>query len=473
VAFRDLPINKKISRSILFTSITALILSSVAIISYEWRSFRKTAIEELIGTADVIGTNSTGALAFGDTNAAHQILSSLRDQTSIIAGRLFTSTGTVFATYSHTAEYASNIPSAPQEDEANVSEGHLKIFRSIRYREDKIGTVYLESDLRQVYLRLWRYMGILFAVTALLIPVVFLISRRLQKIISNPIEELAAVAHEVALHKRYSVRAQAHGQDEVGTLTKTFNEMLATIEERDRQLVKQAEELWRSNKELEQFAYVSSHDLQEPLRKITTYSQLLEAKFKGQLDEEAAKFISNICLSVTRMHNLIKDLLTYSRMSRQDTKMEKVDLNQSLKGVIGDLESSIVEKRAEIQTDQLPVVEGNPVQMQQLFQNLLTNAIKFQGSETPKVRVSCERKDGEWVIGVHDNGIGIEPKYSNQIFNVFQRLHARDAYPGTGIGLAICKKIVEQQNGRIWVESELGKGAHFYFTWPIGGATHG
>jgi signal transduction histidine kinase len=390
----------------------------------------------------------------------------LDDQNFIVASRIYTSTGSVFATYARDVQSAAGIPTQPGPDHAFISRGHLKLFQSIRFREDKIGTVYLESNMRQVYTRLRRYVVIIFVVVSLLVPVVFIISLRLQRIISNPIQDLARVAHEVATHKKYSVRATPYGQDEVGMLTQTFNEMLATIEERDRKLVQQAEELWRSNKELEQFAYVSSHDLQEPLRKITTYSQLLEARYKDKLDGDANKFISNICISVTRMHNLIKDLLTYSRMARQETTPERLDLNQCLKGVLSDLESAITESRAEIKADHLPIVNANPFQMQQLFLNLISNALKFKGADAPKIRITCEKKGNEWLMGVHDNGIGLEPKYAQQIFNVFQRLHGRDTYPGTGIGLAICKKIVEQQNGRIWVESTPGHGANFYFTWP-------
>jgi light-regulated signal transduction histidine kinase (bacteriophytochrome) len=299
------------------------------------------------------------------------------------------------------------------------------------------------------------------------VPFVYLLSERLRQIIVTPLEDLSRLAHEVAAEKSYSFRAKVVGNDEVGRLSATFNEMLDTIEERDQTLMKQADALWRSNKELEQFAYISSHDLQEPLRKITTYSQMIEDKFKDDADPETKKFVENISASVARMRNLISALLAYSRLDREERKLEKVDLAQILKDVLNDLEAAISEKKASVVFDALPVVNWNPVQAHQLFQNLIGNALKFISTESPAVYISCSPRDADWLFGVRDNGIGIDKKYVEQIFKVFQRLHPRHVYPGTGIGLAICKKIVEQRGGKIWVESEPGKGSVFYFTLPL------
>jgi signal transduction histidine kinase len=440
----------------------------LAITGYEFSSFRRAAMEDLTSLAEIMGTASAGAVAFGDTSEANLILDGLRDRPSIVAGELFSAnTGMIIASYRRPGN-TEPLRLLAEGDRNFIEGGHLKTFRAIRFREDRIGTIYLEADMERAYHRLFRYMGIVLTVIVLLIPLVYLISDRLRRIISGPIEGLAVVAHAIATEKKYSVRAHSFGDDEVGRLTETFNEMLATIEERDLKLVQQAEELWRSNKELEQFAYVSSHDLQEPLRKITTYSQMLEERLKGVMDDESKKYTENIALSVTRMRNLINALLAYSRLDRGDRKLERVDLNQSLKGVLADLEASIIEKRATITHDPLPTVEWNAFQTQQLFQNLIGNAMKFSDKGSPVIHVSCQPQGTHWLLGVHDNGIGIEGKYKEQIFKVFQRLHARHVYPGTGIGLAICKKIVEQGGGKIWVESEPGKGSHFYFTWPMG-----
>ena len=228
---------------------------------------------------------------------------------------------------------------------------------------------------------------------------------------------------------------------------------------------KQAEaERQRSLENLEQFAYVASHDLQEPLRMMASYSQLLERRYKERLDTDASEFIGFIVDGAVRMQRLINDLLAYSRVGRTDTPPEPIDCNAVLDRVKGALAPSIEETGAVITSGSLPVVTGSESQLVQLFQNLVGNAIKFHGSEPPRVRVGAVKNHGEWVFSVEDNGIGIEPQYAERIFQVFQRLHPRGQYPGTGIGLAICKKIVESQGGRIWVESEPGNGSTFHFT---------
>lgn len=228
-----------------------------------------------------------------------------------------------------------------------------------------------------------------------------------------------------------------------------------------------AEELRRSNAELEQFAYVASHDLQEPLRMITSYLQLIEQRFTGQLDADAREFIGFAVDGAARMKNLIIDLLTYSRVQRAKIDFAMVAMDSVLKQVKANLKVSIDELNAEITSDLLPEITANEGQMIQLMQNLVGNALKFRRELPPKIHISCEKGKTEWIFTVRDNGIGIDPEYKDRIFVIFQRLHGRDQHPGTGIGLAVCKKIVERHNGRIWVESKVGEGAAFHFALPI------
>ncbi len=227
------------------------------------------------------------------------------------------------------------------------------------------------------------------------------------------------------------------------------------------------EELARSNEELEQFAYVSSHDLQEPLRVITSYLQLLQRRYQGQLDNKADKYIDFAVDGASHMQNLINDLLEYSRLTNNAREPKftncKFILNQALVG----LKVVIKEYKATISHDTLPDIMVDPTQLIQVFQNLIFNGIKFHNEEAPKIHIAAKQKGSEWIFSLQDNGIGIDPQYSEKIFEVFKRLHTREAYSGTGIGLAICKKVVERHGGRIWVESELGKGSTFYFTLPI------
>lgn len=233
------------------------------------------------------------------------------------------------------------------------------------------------------------------------------------------------------------------------------------------ELARRVAELARSNAELEQFAYVASHDLQEPLRKISSYTELLARRYQGKLDPGADKFIGYIVDGANRMQKLINDLLTYSRVGRTELVVEAVDLTRMMEQVLHDLARPVRESSAQVTYANLPTVAGNAGHLAQVLQNLIGNAIKFHGEEPPHVHVTAERQAEQWVIAVRDNGIGIDPQHAERIFAVFQRLHTRIEYPGTGIGLAICKKIVERHGGTIWVESELGKGATFYFTLPV------
>ena len=227
------------------------------------------------------------------------------------------------------------------------------------------------------------------------------------------------------------------------------------------------EELTRSNAELEQFAYVSSHDLQEPLRMITSYLQLLQRRYEGNIDEKADKYIHFVVDGAARMQNLINDLLEFSRVTTRASEPKPTDCEFVLNQVLANLETFIEENEATVSYCSLPEVMADSTQLVQVFQNLIINGIKFHNEEAPKIHISAERKANEWIFSVQDNGIGIDPQYSERIFEVFKRLHGKEEYPGTGIGLAICKKILERHGGRIWVESELGKGSTFYFTLPI------
>ena len=231
---------------------------------------------------------------------------------------------------------------------------------------------------------------------------------------------------------------------------------------------KEAQEaLARSNTELEQFAYVASHDLQEPLRMVTGYVQMLARRYKGQLDADADDFIAFAVDGAQRMSVLINDLLSYSRVTTRGKDFVPTDCEAIMENVLADFQLAIEESGAVVTHDPLPTILADDVQMGRVVQNLVGNAIKYHGDEPPRVHVSAERQGEEWRFGIRDNGIGIAPEHRERIFIIFQRLHARDEYAGTGIGLAICKKTVERHGGRIWVESEPGQGSTFYFTVPI------
>jgi light-regulated signal transduction histidine kinase (bacteriophytochrome) len=223
-------------------------------------------------------------------------------------------------------------------------------------------------------------------------------------------------------------------------------------------------ELKRSNEELGQFAYVASHDLQEPMRMVASYTQLLSRRYKGKLDADADQFIAFAVDGATRMQQLIQDLLAYSRVGTQEMDLGDTSSEEALRQAIEDLHGAIEESGALVTHDPLPNVRADESQLRQLFQNLVGNAIKYQGPGIPRVHVSAARTGGKkWMFSVQDNGLGIDPQYFERIFGMFQRLHKREEFAGTGIGLAICKKIIERHGGTISVESQPGQGSNFHF----------
>ncbi|WP_440767393.1 PAS domain-containing sensor histidine kinase [Natronorubrum sp. DTA7] len=252
-----------------------------------------------------------------------------------------------------------------------------------------------------------------------------------------------------------------------------FLESVATIistalerQSYERRLNDTVAELEESNERLEQFAYAASHDLQEPLRMVSSYLQLLEGRYADELDSDAEEFIEFAVDGAERMRSMINGLLAYSRIDSQGAPFESVDLDALLEDVLTDLQVITEQHEAEITVEPLPEVRGDADQLRQLFQNLLSNAIEYSGDEPPRVRIEAERTGGGWTLSVHDEGIGIDPDDSERIFQVFQRLHSRQEYDGMGIGLALCRRIVERHGGEIWVDSEAGEGATFSFTLP-------
>ncbi len=227
-----------------------------------------------------------------------------------------------------------------------------------------------------------------------------------------------------------------------------------------------AEELRRSNEELESFAFAASHDLQEPLRKIRGFSELLAEHCDGRLDEESGRYIGLIVDGAVRMQELIDGLLQYSRAGRGELRRVPVDMNRALESALSDLEFALKDSGAQAAADPLPTLPADPALVESVFRNLVGNALKFRGKELPRVHVGARRRGGEWEFAVRDNGIGIHPRDYDKLFRPFQRLHSRKEYPGTGIGLALCRKIMDKHGGRIWVESEPGRGTTFRFTLP-------
>jgi len=296
----------------------------------------------------------------------------------------------------------------------------------------------------------------------------------LRAIITRPLAELGREAEAVGAGNFEKAVGVASGPREIVQLGSEIDAMrqriveeLAVVEGIREQLETQAVDLERSNAELEQFAYVASHDLQEPLRKISSFCQALQRRYSGQLDERADQYIEYAVDGAKRMQVLINDLLAFSRVGRSGSEFELVNLNLVLAEAKASLSSAMEEAGASVVAEELPSVRGERTLLVSLFQNLIGNALKFRGEQTPLVRLTVRRQDRQWQFSCADNGIGVEEEYADRIFVIFQRLHTKEAYPGTGIGLAMCRKIVEYHGGRMWLDLEHTPGAEFRFTLPI------
>jgi signal transduction histidine kinase/integral membrane sensor domain MASE1 len=298
--------------------------------------------------------------------------------------------------------------------------------------------------------------GLLFS--GLLGIVLLLQSGRTAAVAQTVAERTAALTDEIAARERAE-----------GLLRQTHEalERQAADEARLRQDAEAyAEELKRSNADLEQFAYVASHDLQEPLRAMTGCIQLLERRNRDRFDDSSRELVDHAVGAAGRMRQLIDDLLVYSRVNSRARQPEHVDTEELVMRLLAEQALAIAERRAQVTVGELPAVVADPTQLHQVFQNLISNALKFCDAEVPHIAIGAERRGGEWVFAVTDNGIGIEPQYFERIFAAFQRLHTREEYPGSGIGLAVCKKVIERHGGRVWVESTVGQGSTFYFSLP-------
>jgi signal transduction histidine kinase len=297
---------------------------------------------------------------------------------------------------------------------------------------------------------------------------VVLLAWYLARSVVRPVREVAAGAERVA-HGDLSARAPDQRADELGDLGRAFNTMAASLEHSRDEVAARTAELERSNAELDQFAAVTSHDLKEPLQTVTVFAGLLDRDYRDRLDDSGKTFLDSILAGTDRMRTLIRDLLEYSRVGHGELQREPVPADEMLERARENLAARIAEKGASLTADPLPTVNADAKQLVQVFQNLLSNALKFSDDDVPEVHVSASLFPSEWRFSVRDNGIGIDPRHAERIFQPFARLGA--AKEGTGIGLAICQKIVEHHGGKIWVEARQGTGSVFHFTIPDSGAT--
>jgi signal transduction histidine kinase len=509
---RGLSLKYKLVGIVMFTCITSLSLAGMTFIAWEWSSLRRAMVRDVTAEAKVIAENCRAAVAFKDRTDTSAVLQTLSTLPSIMGACVSSEDERLFAFYTR-----KGVDSTPwlhdlEQDGAVFCREYLAVQVPVTLDGERIGTIILFSDLEPLWTRLRHgiivILGVLFASSM----AAYLISSRLQRLISSPILHLADVARLVSEKKTYTVRAEQAGGDEVGLLVQAFNEMLGQIQQRDMALVEANEQLETrvrertaelvttneklttevvarrktehalaganeqlaetvqdlrcSNKELQDFAHVTAHDLKAPLRGIGTLADWIASDYADKFDEPGRQQLGLLKGRVTRMTELINGILHYSEIGRVAGRQEAVDLGKLVAGTI-----ALLDPPPHIHVEvhgPLPMVVGEKVHLGEVFHNLIDNAIKYMNKPQGLITIRCTDEGNVWKFAVADNGPGIEERYFEKIFQVFQTLVPRDQRESTGMGLPIARRIVDLFGGSIWVESKPGEGSTFFFTLPKG-----
>jgi signal transduction histidine kinase len=498
----NMTIKHKLIAITMLTCLIALLLSGTWYIIWEWANLRRQLVQDIMTHTEMIAENCKAALAFDDAHDATKTLNALGVKSSIVSGIIYDKNGKIFAAY-YKDGYRKEIAKTSefQGNGHSFSNGYLASHKNIMLEGEIIGSVMLRSNLQPIYSMLKLNIIAIAGVIFLMSFIAYIVSSRLQGIVSGPILNLAEVAKFVSEHKDYSARAISRGKDEIGLLVNTFNEMLVQIQKHDLELVKIKNELEekvalrtvdltsanellkmeiterekieanqaklltaieKANEELQDFAYIISHDLKAPLRGISTLTDWITNDYADKLDDEGKEQLKLLSSRVNRMHNLIEGVLQYSRVGRVRETQVKANLNEVISEVI---DMICPPENIKISVESvLPTIQCEKTRIMQVFQNLLSNAVKYMDKPQGLIKIDCIEEDEFWRFNVSDNGPGIEEKYFEKIFLIFQTLSSRDNYESTGVGLTVAKKIVEMYGGRIWVESVPTEGTTFFFT---------
>lgn len=449
------------------TTSTAVALVVGVAWSIDALRLRPKALSECSTSAAIVSLNSAAPLAFDDREAGQETLSALRSNPEVLYAILRDADGESFATFGGMLDWENLRADATVNDHI-FRDNTLLVTKQVEHDGKRFGSLSVVYDLSGFQSRLRRQALITIGIGACAVFLALILALRLQRGLAHPITELIRASRKISETNDYSVRVRRFNDDELGRLADAFNAMIEQVAARDAELLEAQRAMAESNEQLQQFAYVASHDLQEPLRKIQTFSSMLVSDHGESLNDDGRMCVTRMDAAATRMRSLINDLLTYSRVTSKERQMTSVDLNVIVRDVINDLEVGINETSGRVEVGTLPIVQADAVHMRQLFQNLVSNALKFhREGVSPVITIHSEpfaiagRNGAQWRMTVRDNGIGFEQKFADRIFAPFQRLHGRAKYEGTGIGLAVVKKIVDRQGWDIEVVSEVGVGTTF------------
>lgn len=470
-------IRNKLMRVIMLVSGVVVLMTCAAFFLYEFFSFQERTLQKLKTFGEIISTNSTAALAFESREDAEEILNALKAEPHIIAASIYDAKGNLFCSYP--AGYNLQLlPAKPGAGGYQFTPSTLEGFQPIVQGNRQLGTLFLRSDLKAMHSRFGLYSVIVILILCFSFFLSFILSRFLQRKISTPILNLAETAKVVSEQQDYSVRARRLGNDEVGFLTDAFNSMLTQIQEQTKELnafnqnlekmvTERTEELEAANKELESFSYSVSHDLRAPVRAIHSYMNIFMEDYGEQLDAEGKRLLSVVLKNGKKMGFLIDDLLAFSQLGRKELVKSAFSMNELVSGIWNDLYKKDETRRVELILDQLPNAHAEKAMLQQVWINLISNSLKYtRNKKETLIEISGERKEGEVIYWVKDNGSGFDMSFYDKLFGVFQRLHSQEEFEGTGVGLAIVERIIMKHGGRIWAEGKVDEGAVFYFSLP-------
>jgi signal transduction histidine kinase len=474
---RGWSLRQRLSGIAVLSSLTALVSASLAFLLYDAYAFRAAFVRRILTEAEIVSFNSITPLLFEDEEAAAQTLAGWRAEPAVVAATITHGQGgALLARYVKDTDATPPLPLPLRPPGHVVDDGQLFVSKPIVFEGRTIGTLAIQAQMTELRQRQVRYVLLALLILAVSLVLAIVSSRVVERSLSRPLLRLSAAARDVSTRRDYSVRVPVENADEIGTLVSTFNEMLDRLQEHQAALedaradlevrvAARTEELAAANRELEAFSYSVSHDLRAPLRAIDGFSKVLLATYDGQLDEKGRHYLQRVRAATQRMGQLIGDLLSLARLSRQEMVLQPVDVTELAQRVVAELRSRHPDRQVEVEVAPGLRALADPRLLTIVLENLVSNAWKFTGKrDDARIEVSG-RPDGRRLeVSVSDNGAGFDMQYADKLFGAFQRLHTSEDFEGTGIGLATVQRIVVRHGGRIWAHGEPGQGAVFRFT---------